>query len=226
VRILALDASTEACSAALLDGGACIERYAEPGSGHAERLIAMVDEVLTEAGIGLASLDGIAVGIGPGAFTGVRVGVAIAQGLAFGAKRRVLALSTLEALAFAARGADPVLACLDARMAEVYWACFRADTARGVYATSAPRVGAVAEVRPPSGAVHRGVGRGFAAYPQLTAVAGVEVVPADAWALPRAAAYAHLGAIRLAAGDSLDAADLTPLYLRDKVALTEAERGA
>ncbi|HUX72878.1 MAG TPA: tRNA (adenosine(37)-N6)-threonylcarbamoyltransferase complex dimerization subunit type 1 TsaB [Steroidobacteraceae bacterium] len=225
MRILAFDASTEACSAALLEGGACIERYAELGSGHSERLIAMIDEVLAEGGTGLALLDGIAVGIGPGAFTGVRIGVAVAQGLAFGAKRRVLALSTLEALAFAAAGAEPVLACLDARMAEVYWACFRADAARGVCATSAPRVGAVDQVRPPPGVRHRGVGRGFAAYPQLAAIAGVGVEPADARALPRAAAFARLGAIRLAAGESLDAAELTPLYLRDKVALTEAERG-
>lgn len=225
MRILALDASTEACSAALLYQGQLIERYEELRLGSAERIIGMVAEVLNEGGIGPASLDGIAAGIGPGAFTGVRISVSVAQGLAFGLGLGVVPVSTLEALAEPAVGGGPVLACLDARMGEVYWGCFRADAARGIEPVNRSRVGAAATVRAPAGAVYRGVGRGFSAYPALAAVAGVELAPADAWTLPRAGAIARLAAIRLARGEALDPAALVPLYLRDKVALTEAERG-
>ncbi len=225
MRILALDASTEACSAALLLDGRLLERYEELRLGHAERILGMVEELLAEGGLALSSLDGIAAGIGPGAFTGVRISVSVAQGLAFGADLRVAPVSTLEALAAPAIGGAPVLACLDARMREVYWGCFRADAVRGLVATSPPRVGAASTVRPPVGAVYRGIGRGFAAYPELAAIPGIEVSPADALALPRAGAIARLGAIRFAHGESVDPAAVEPLYLRDKVALTEAERG-
>ena len=225
MRILALDASTEACSAALLLDGRLLERYEELRLGHAERILGMVEELLAEGGLALSSLDGIAAGIGPGAFTGVRISVSVAQGLAFGADLGVAPVSTLEALAEPAIGGGPVLACLDARMREVYWGCFRADAVRGLAATSPPRVGAASTVQVPVGAVHRGIGRGFAAYPELAAIPGIAVAPADALALPRAGSIARLGAIRFARGESVDPAAVEPLYLRDKVALTEAERG-
>ena len=85
VRILALDTATEACSVALLTEGGVIGRFEEVGRGHAERILAMVDATLAEAGFGLAMLDAIAASVGPGAFTGVRISVSVAQGLAFGA---------------------------------------------------------------------------------------------------------------------------------------------
>ncbi len=223
MRILALDASTEACSAALLVGDTLTARYAESGPGTAERVLAMVDELLAGAGLPLGALDALAAGVGPGAFTGVRISVAVAQGLAFGAGLRVVPVSSLEALAFPALGGAPVLACLDARMAEVYWACFQADARRGLIALGPPRVGAVASVELPPAPRFRGVGRGFSAYPALSALPAVDV--ADAGALPHARDLALLGAIRAAAGDLVDPKDLVPLYVRDKVALTEAERG-
>src|SRR5271169_2357906 len=100
MRILAIDSTTEACSAALLIGDAVFARSEEPGRGHSDRILAMVDEILAEAGIALGALDGIAAGIGPGSFTGVRISVAAAQGLAFGAALPVVPISGLEALAF------------------------------------------------------------------------------------------------------------------------------
>jgi tRNA A37 threonylcarbamoyladenosine modification protein TsaB len=81
VRILALDTATEACSVALLTEGGVIGRFEEVGRGHAERILAMVDATLAEAGFGLAMLDAIAASVGPGAFTGVRISVSVAQGL-------------------------------------------------------------------------------------------------------------------------------------------------
>jgi len=251
LRILALDATTEACSVALLDaqapldldaplaGGALTWRYEELGKGHADRILAMVDEVLGQAGVRLAALDGIAASIGPGAFTGVRITVAVAQGLAFGAALPIVPVSTLEALALQAmlgeaarrshaRGpgdAPRVLACLDARMSEVYWCCFAPDALRGVRSTSAARVSAPSLMSLVDGLAHRGIGRGFSAYPELAGLAGLELAPEDRQALPQAQAIARLGHLRLRAGDAKDPADIRPLYVRDKVALTEAERG-
>ena len=224
MRLLALDTSTEACSAALLIGAETIGRYEEPAAGHAERILELIAAVLAEAGLGLAALAGVVAGVGPGAFTGVRLGVATAQGLAFGAGLPVVPVATLEALAWRAIADGPVLACLDARMSEVYWGLYCADPLRGLAATEELRVGPIDSVRLAGAQRWRGVGRGFAAYPGLGAIAGVAVAPADALALPDARDLARLGAIRFAAGEAIDAAALTPLYVRDKVAATEAER--
>jgi tRNA threonylcarbamoyladenosine biosynthesis protein TsaB len=185
----------------------------------------MVDALLAEGGIRLSALDGIAAGIGPGSFTGVRITVSVAQGLAFGAGLAVAAVSSLEALALArlARGAGAVLACLDARMGEVYWGCFAAQ-GEALIATSPARVSAPGDIHVPETGGAHGIGRGFAAYPQLAEMAGLTLDPADRLALPNAREMARLGASRLRAGEGRDPAALDPLYLRDKVALTEAER--
>lgn len=232
MRILAIDTSTEACSAALLLGDARISRAEEPGRGHADRILAMVDEILREGGVALGALDAIAACIGPGAFTGVRICVATAQGLAFGAGLKVVPVSSLEALSYARmlRGADRVLACLDARMGEVYWACYLADPGRGLRLSAGPVLSAPSAVKPPADALEPGgayaaVGRGFTAYPQLLQLAGINGEGGDLRALPDARAVAELGALRLRAGEGIDPAALCPLYLRDNVALTEAQRG-
>ncbi|MDB6083714.1 MAG: glycoprotease, partial [Gammaproteobacteria bacterium] len=129
MRLLALDTATEACSVALLTDDGVFGIFKEVGRGHAEQILGMVDSVLAEAGIPLGMLDGMAAGVGPGAFTGVRISVSVAQGLAFGAGLPVVAVTTLEALALQALSGDAgqAMACLDARMGEVYWACFSAD---------------------------------------------------------------------------------------------------
>jgi len=232
MRLLALDAATESCSVALLCDGEVMERAGAAGKVHAQQLLSMVSEVLAEGQISLGNLDGIAASIGPGAFTGVRVSVAVAQGLAFGAGLRVAAVSTLEALALQAlqdRCPEPqpthAIACLDARMQEVYWGCFAADARHGVIATSSPRVSTPQAVMPPWTPCV-GIGRGFAAFPALAVLPGLELRLGAASAAPRAREFARLGALRLMLGQALDPADLQPLYLRDKVAQTEAERAA
>jgi tRNA threonylcarbamoyladenosine biosynthesis protein TsaB len=232
MRILAIDTCTEACSAALLLGDARISRTEEPGRGHADRILRMVDEILSEGGVALGSLDALAACIGPGAFTGVRICIATAQGLAFGAGLKVVPVSSLEALAFARmrRGAHRVLACLDARMNEVYWACYQADADRGLKASAGPALSRPADVMLPAdarehGGAYAGVGRGLCAYPQLLKLAGLGGEAGDLRMLPDACAVAELGALRLGAGEAIDPAALSPLYLRDNVALTEAQRG-
>jgi len=227
MRVLALDAATEACSVALLTDQGLTGRWAEVGRGHAQQILGMVEAVLAEGGVSLSVLDGIAASVGPGAFTGVRISVSVAQGLAFGAGLPVVPITTLEALALQVIDEDTqqALACLDARMGEVYWGCFVADPARGVAALGALTVGPPEQVRFPGAGRYRGVGRGFAAYPALGRLAGIDP-EVSAEGLPDARHMARLGALRLAAGERLDPAELQPQYLRDKVALTEHERAA
>jgi tRNA threonylcarbamoyladenosine biosynthesis protein TsaB len=225
--VLAIDTATQACSAALLRGDELWGRSTQGGRSHAGQILSMVDELLAEAGMSLSMLDGIAASIGPGAFTGVRISVAVAQGLAFGAGLAVVPVTTLEALAYrlVPERAAGALACLDARMGEVYWGCFVADAERGLAPSSTARVGPPGSVVPPAAGAYHGIGRGFAAYPALASLPGLEFDPKDGEALPDAREFARLGALRLGRGEGIDPADLSPLYLRDKVALTEAERG-
>jgi tRNA threonylcarbamoyladenosine biosynthesis protein TsaB len=226
MRVLAIDTSTEALSIALRTEQGTLERGLSTARGHAEQILSLIDAVLGEERVRLSQLDGIAAGVGPGSFTGVRISVAVAQGLSYGAGLPVVPVTSLEALAFPAieAGADRVIACLDARMGEIYWGCFAADPARGLHAIGSLQVAAASRVRLPSADRYRGVGRGFTAYPELAALLGIEVDARAAAALPNAADMARLGALRLAAGEGLDPADLKPEYVRDKVALTEAER--
>ena len=227
MRVLALDAATEASSVALLSNGELMVRSVDSGKSSAQQILRLVEEVLAEGQVSLAMLDGIAASIGPGAFTGVRISVAVAQGLAFGAGLQVAPVTTLESLALQVlREPGAALACLDARMGEVYWGCFTADAARGVIESGALKVGPPASVASGLEGRHIGIGRGFSAYPELAQIPGVEIHSGNNLALPNAREFARLGALRLAAGGGLDPADLKPLYLRDKVALTEAERAA
>jgi tRNA threonylcarbamoyladenosine biosynthesis protein TsaB len=228
MRVLALDAATEACSVALLANGALISRSIESGKSNAVKILRMAEEVMAEAQVSLSMLDGIAASIGPGAFTGVRISVAVAQGLAFGADLKVVPVTTLEALALQvlAGPGTRALACLDARMGEVYWGCFAWDAAYGLLQSGALQVGPPSSVSLEVPGQYAGVGRGFSAYPVLAMLPGVTTDAARSAALPNAREIASIGALRLGVGGGLDAADLKPLYLRDKVAFTEAERAA
>jgi tRNA threonylcarbamoyladenosine biosynthesis protein TsaB len=227
MRILALDAATEACSVALWIEGEELGRSGESGRTSATQLLTMVEESLAEAQVTLSSLDAIVCSIGPGAFTGVRISVAAAQGLAFGAGLPLIPVSTLEALAYQALQTSAVphaMACLDARMGEVYWGCFATDAAQGVRATTDPTVSAPQDVVPANGGEYVGIGRGFLAYPNLSNLPGLELGEQAKHGLPQARDMARLGALRLPLGVARDPALITPLYLRDKVAQTTAER--
>lgn len=234
MRILGLDTATEACSAALLVHGEVIERYEVLGRGHAERLLPMVQEVLAEGGVALAALDAIAFGRGPGAFTGLRIAAGVTQGLAFGAGLPVVPVSDLAALAARAatqHGQRYVLACLDARMAQVYWAAFDcADPAAPLPLTperlsapdDLPRLGkgdGASFCSAEEGTVpFFGVGHGFGAYPGLVGLLGASLSGFDAGLLPHAREVALIGARAVAAGATVAAEDAQPVYLRDDVA--------
>jgi tRNA threonylcarbamoyladenosine biosynthesis protein TsaB len=223
MRVLALEAATEACSVALLDGERLLFRHEELGRGHAERLLPMVDELLREAGLALAGLDALAFGRGPGGFTGVRLATSVAQGLAFGARLPVVPVSTLRAVAQAALELEPAaeyaLVCNDARMQEVYWAGFR----RGADGLAEPlteeRVGPPGSVsfEWPSGRGWVGAGRGFSAYPDLAARHAGFGRLYDRL-LPEARSILRLAYPEVLAGRVVAAHDAQPAYVRNDVA--------
>jgi len=226
MRILGFDTSTEWLSVAAGDGTAWYEHLERAGSANSERLVPAIDGVLAAAGWTLADLDGIAFGAGPGAFTGVRIACSVAQGLAFGADLPVVPVPTLAALAQAAwrsKGSARVLACLDARMREVYVAAYAHDESTWRI-VQPPAVVKPADVTVPPGEGWHGAGDGFAAYPELAALIRLRGV--DAGAIPQGRAICELALPELAAGRGVAAADALPLYVRHRVALTSAERAA
>jgi tRNA threonylcarbamoyladenosine biosynthesis protein TsaB len=228
MKLLAFDTSTSWLSVACGGNEAWCVRGEPAGQAHSERLLDLVDAVLAEAGWSLRSLDGIAFGAGPGSFTGVRIACGVAQGLGLGAGLPLAPVPTLEALAQAAwriHSAARVVACLDARMREVYVAAYARESGRW-NAVLAPAVLSPADVAMPSasrGAWH-GAGNGFAAYPALATQLAIDAVHADA--VPDARAIGELGEPRLVAGEGVAARDALPFYVRHHVALTTAERAA
>ena len=215
MRILALETATHRLSVALWNDGHLVETAAELPSGGSEWLLPAMRAMLDDAGVGPRALDGIAFGAGPGSFTGLRLAAGCAQGLAFGLELPVLGIGTLEALALAS-GETRAFCCLDARMNEVYVAAYE-----GGSEIVAPMVCSPEQLPPlPAGDGWVGCGDGFATYPDL--------LPTLAGTRPRvrptAAAVARLAAPRFARGEGVPAAQAAPFYVRDKVALTTAER--
>jgi tRNA threonylcarbamoyladenosine biosynthesis protein TsaB len=223
VKILALDTATENCSTALLIKGELLAREALLNRGHAEHILVMVSELLSQAGVALRDLDAIAFGRGPGAFTGVRLAASVTQGLAFGASLRVVPVSNLRALAqrllLEEQTAERVLACTDARMREVYCGAFERSAGGLAAAADAERVVAPEAVKLPATWVavqSIGVGSAFAAYPELLAALPGLPVRAGLW--PRAAEIARLAAKEVGAGRTFAPEQALPVYLRDDVA--------
>jgi tRNA threonylcarbamoyladenosine biosynthesis protein TsaB len=223
MRILAFDTSTEYCSVALLLDGALSIREIHAGQTHSQLLLPMCQEVLAEAQISLAQLDGIAFGAGPGSFTGLRIACAVAQGLAFGADLPVLGMGTLLALAEAS-GTERVIACLDARMGEVYHAAYQRNESDWITA-SEPQLCAPQQVPIPEGTGWSGCGSGFKVYAEpLQARYGTALAGMRPELYPHAREIARLAAPRIAAGQGVAAELAVPFYIRDKVALKICER--
>ena len=230
MKLLALDASTDWLSVAAGDGTRWNALGEPAGQRHSQRLLPLVHDVLAEAGWRLRELDGIAFGAGPGSFTGVRIACGVAQGLALGAALPLVAVCTLEALAQAAwesLSVTQVLVAQDARMHEVYTAAYRRSAGRteaGWDVVAAPAVVAPGVVAMPEGGGWTAVGDAFARYPELAAQ--LHVAPLLPDLRPDARAIGTLALPRLAAGAGVPARAAAPFYVRDRVALTAAERAA
>ena len=225
MKILALDTSTRWLSVALYNGThasllrECVDTAAS------QRILPAVDEILAREGTPLASVEGIAFGAGPGAFTGVRIACGVAQGLAFGVERPVFAVGTLEALAQSAwrqHGWDRVVACLDARMHEVYVAAYRRD-GKGWMVVREPAVDKPDALAPFGGGWH-GAGDAFLAH--ATLAQRLRLAAYDGAIIPDAQSVAECAWPRVLARAGVPAHEAQPLYVRHRVALTSAERAA
>lgn len=225
MRLLAFETSTEACSVAVYVDGQVHERFGIAPRRHTELALPWADEVLAEAGVARSQLDAIAVGRGPGAFTGVRLAIAIAQGVALALDRPVLPVSTLAALAMQA-GGERRIAAIDARMGEVYLGAFARD-GDGLVALSEEGVVKPDLATVPDGDGWHGAGTGFAAAEgALQARLQGRLVAVDAQALPHAADVVRLAALAFGRGEALAAERVEPAYLRNDVALTLAQQQA
>jgi len=227
MHILALDTSSDACSAALITNDTRYLEYKVESRAHTRLILPMVESVLQQANIELADVDALAFGRGPGAFTGVRIATGIVQGLALAADKPVIPVSTLAALAqqtWVEQQAENVLVAIDARMSEVYWGAY---TLRDGYMqlTGEEWVVAPEDAPLPTGEGWHATGSGWAAYETaLKTRFATQVSGFSADLLPSAAYIAELAVQAYQRGEMVDAADALPVYLRNKVAQTTRER--
>jgi tRNA threonylcarbamoyladenosine biosynthesis protein TsaB len=223
VKLLALDTATELCSAALWLDGRWHELDEVRARGHGELVLPMIERLLAETGLRLQQLDAIAFGRGPGAFTGVRLAVSVAQGLGFSVGLPLIPISDLRAIAAQAMGLPQaparVLVCQDARMGEVYWGCFERSeqlaSPLGHESVSAP----TEVLLPPtwSGAPVSGAGSGFLAYPTSLVACTRSLSDVFERLRPRAREIASLAA-RDGLAHAVPPELAQPVYLRDEVA--------
>jgi tRNA threonylcarbamoyladenosine biosynthesis protein TsaB len=223
MKILALDTSTEACSAALWHDGEVFFRYQIAPRQHAQLILEMLDELLGQAGFSLSSMDAVAYGRGPGAFTGVRIAAAVTQGMAYSVDLPVVPVSSLAAMAHGVwreKGQQHVLTAIDARIQEVYWSAFHIGTEGDASMQVAEAVVAPEQVRlPGAGNDWYGAGTGFATYEQeLLHACQDRLAGYDSRHYPHARDIAALAASQVKQGNVVTAQDAIPVYLRDKVA--------
>lgn len=222
MKVLGIESAGSVGGVALLDGTRLVaERIFDKGMIHGREIAPSVEALCRETGIALHELDLVAVDVGPGSYTGLRVGLAAAKALAWALGRPVLGVPSLDALAEAAAPAAPpgalLCAAVDARWDQIYGACYRPGR-------PPERITDLLAEAPdaflrlvPTGAF--AFGDAVARYHDRFEAAGIRTAP-DAFAHPRPSGIARIAARRFAAGESADAASLVPLYLRS----TEAER--
>lgn len=227
MNIVAIDTATEAFSVALKCGEDIRFRYTVEPRMHAKLLLPALDELFAEAQLSRHSLDAVAFGRGPGAFTGVRIATAASQAIAMAHDLPVAPVSTLAALARGAHrqaGASKVAVAIDARMAEVYWAAYQLEEGQPVLIGS-ESVCTPAAVSQLSGE-WTAAGTGWETYAEeLSQVSGVSAANVSV-TLPHALDVLAIGETLIANGEGVDASQALPVYLRDNVAKTEAQRNA
>ncbi|PCJ39602.1 MAG: tRNA (adenosine(37)-N6)-threonylcarbamoyltransferase complex dimerization subunit type 1 TsaB [Moraxellaceae bacterium] len=234
---LAVDTTTEACSVALGYGSEIRSRYTEEPRQHANLVLPMVDELLTEAGVNLNQLSGIVFCQGPGAFTGLRIGAGVVQGLAFSADLPVVGISTLATIAqraFREHNATKVHAAIDARMGEIYWGSYLLSPDQSDDSSLLMKLQGDEKVIKPVDVLLAdslgdflgwvGCGTGWTFASSLGQV-GVQSSDIYAELLPHAADALKLGQQRLDAGEGIAAELALPHYVRNNVAKKKSEQG-
>lgn len=221
MKLLALDTSTEACTVAVSIDGRVMERFSV-GGNHSEQILPMVQELLAEAGVSLKVLDAIVFGRGPGSFTGLRIAAGVTQGLAFGADRPVVPVSSLAVLA-QGQNADRVLAAFDARMQQVYWGAYVRGPGGLVELTGEESVLAPSDVPEPETVGWLGAGSGWDRYHQVLLARVPHAV--TQWrpnCYPHAGDLARLGDAAVRAGHTVAPDQAIPIYIRDNVATAKS----
>ncbi|PXB02727.1 MULTISPECIES: tRNA (adenosine(37)-N6)-threonylcarbamoyltransferase complex dimerization subunit type 1 TsaB [Pectobacterium] len=221
-RILALDTATEACSVALWNEGEIHSLFEICPREHTQRILPMVQQVLADSGLTLKDLDALAFGQGPGSFTGVRIGIGIAQGLALGADLPLLGISSLATMAqgaFRQTQATRVLAAIDARMGEVYWGCYQRDADGGWQGESEEAVLKPEQVQALTAALSgewATVGTGWETYPELVSHSSLVLAKGE-MLLPQAQDMLPLACQLWQAGKAVSVENAQPRYLRNEV---------
>ena len=225
MNLLAFDTSTEACAVGLLADGAGRGRFELTPRRHTDCVLPWCDELLVQAGVAKSGLQAVAVGVGPGAFTGVRLGVSLAQGMALALGIPLVPVSTLAAIAQAQDHDGPIAVVMDARMGECYAGFYQKRD--GIAVALAPeRLLAPEDLVLPVDGDWIGAGSAFSAYAvRLPAAFSAAMGCIDAEALPQPEALLQLGEYGFRAGLAVAPERTEPTYLRDKVALTLDERG-
>lgn len=223
MKLLALDTSTEACSAALFIDGEISQRFEITPKAHTKLLLPMIDSLLAEAELNLSQLHALAFGCGPGSFTGLRIATGVVQGLAFGADLPVVPVSTLAALA---QQFLPPLAFVatDARIGEIFWGVYQRNTNGFMELVGKETVLPVSHIEFPTQSA-LGIGSGWRVYKdELLARTDNFVSEIESDVLPQSSLIAKLGVYGFQCGLAVAAEHAQPVYLRDKVAQTETER--
>lgn len=228
MKILAVETSTDACSAALWIDGDCREEFALAPRKHTQLILPMIDRLMATAGLSPSQLTAIALSRGPGSFTGVRIAGSVVQGIALGADLPVAPVSTLAAMAqdHFNRHLDTALAftALDARMDEVFWGCYQRSELGLATLVGAEAVTPASDVVFPE-LTGAGVGSGWVAHEATLRARLADYVRAiDAEVWPRAACIAQLAALMVANGETVAVEHAMPVYLRDNVAKKQNER--
>lgn len=227
MKLLAVETSTEACSAALYIDGEVTERFELAPKEHTKLILPMIDGLMADAGLRPQQLDALAFSRGPGSFTGVRIATGVIQGIALGADLQVVPVSTLAAMAqdfFDHNDERIAYVALDARMGEIFWGVYQRDTL-GYAELIGKEAVTPANLVEFSELIGVGIGSGWGVYAQelMTRLAGC-VSHYEADKLPRAGAIARLGARGFDLGFAVAVEQAMPVYLRDKVAKKESER--
>lgn len=221
-RILAIDTATEACSVALWNNGEKHALFEICPREHTQRILPMVQQILAESGVSLNQLDALAFGRGPGSFTGVRIGIGIAQGLAMGADLPMIGVSTLATMAqgaFRQMGATQVLAAIDARMGEVYWGQYQrqndgvwvGENTEAVFTPERAQQNVIALA-----GEWASVGTGWGTYPDMAAATPIMLVDGQI-TLPQAEDMLPLALVDFALGKMTAVENAQPTYLRNEV---------
>jgi len=228
--VLGIDTSGSWCSAALIRGSDVFVRRAEVGSAHSDHLLAMIEAVLDEGGLTLVDCDALAFAAGPGSFTGLRVGCAVAQGLAFGAGLAVAPIGTLDSIARSIRDLDPVtrhtiLVAQDARMGEIYWSLIArtGDVQHTLLGPSLAGPEALRDALRAAPPVDIGCGNAWTLHGDALAGLASRVVHRET---ADALDVAELGVLAARAGLLVAAESAAPVYVRNDVARTTAQRDA